>query len=63
VEFKNIKIQNFDSYGILDFEGRISVKSPFWFFRKVSEQPDKVAQKPDFWLRTSNNDLKQKDKS
>jgi len=35
----------------------------FWFFGKVSEQSDQVAQKPDFLLRTGNNDPKQKDKS
>ena len=35
----------------------------FWFFGEVSEQSDQVARKPDFWLRTGNNDPKQKDKS
>ena len=53
--------------GILDFEGRSPVRSPFlnffWFFGKVSKQSDQVARKPDFWRRTRNNDPKQKDKS
>jgi len=35
----------------------------FWFFGEVSKQSDQVAWKPDFWLRTGNNELKQKDKS
>jgi len=35
----------------------------FWFFGEVSEQSKQVARKPDFWLRTGNNDPKQKDKS
>ena len=55
---------------ILDLEGRSPVRSPFygsldpWLFSwKVSDQSDQVAWKPDFWLRTTNNDLKQKDES
>ena len=58
---------------ILDFEGRNPVRSfsygslePLfflWFSEKVSEQSDQVPQKPNFWLRTCNNDPKQKDKS
>jgi len=35
----------------------------FWFFGEVSELSDQVPQKPNFWLRTCNNDPKQKDKS
>jgi len=35
----------------------------FWFFGDVSKQSDQVSRKPDFWLRTGNNDPKQKDKS
>jgi hypothetical protein len=30
----------------------------FWFSGEVSEQSDQVARKPDFWLRTGNNDSK-----
>jgi len=33
------------------------------FFGEISEQFDQVARKSDFWLRTVNNDLKQKDES
>jgi len=48
--------------GILDFEGRSPVRRRslnfFWFSGEVSEQSDQVARKPDFWLRTSNNDPK-----
>jgi len=35
----------------------------FWFSGKVSEQSDQVAWKSDFWPRTTNNDIKQKDVS
>jgi hypothetical protein len=35
----------------------------FWFFGEVSEQSDQVARKPNFWLRTGNNDPKHKDES
>jgi len=35
--------------GILNF---------FWFSVRVLEQSDQVARKPDFWLRTGNNDPK-----
>jgi len=59
---------------ILDFEGQSPVRSLFfgifdpwffffWVYGKVSEHSDQVAQKPDFWLRTTNNELKQKDES
>jgi len=61
---------------ILDFEGRSPVRSLFygsldhwfffiflWFSGKVSEQSDQVAWKLDFWLRTTNNNPKQKDES
>jgi len=51
---------------ILDFEGQYPVISPLifsWFFEEVSEQSDQVARKPDFWLRSANNDSKQKDES
>jgi len=35
-----------------------------WIFSDFSEKfSDQVARKPDFWLRTCNNDLKQKDDS
>jgi len=75
--FENMKIKKkwkMDLYdGILDFEERSPVRSPFygsldpwfflWFFGKVSEQSDQVAWKPDFRLRTANNDPKQKDES
>jgi len=30
----------------------------FWFFGEVSEQSDQVAWKPDFLLKTGNNDPK-----
>jgi len=29
-----------------------------WFFSEVSKQSDQVSQKPDFLLRTTNNDSK-----
>jgi len=58
---------------ILDFEGRNPIRSIFfwsygpwfffWFFGEVPEQPDQVARKLNFWLRTSNNDPKQNGKS
>jgi len=57
---------------ILDFEGQSPVRSPFHksldfilflLSSKVSEQSDQVAKKPDFLLRTINNDLKQNDES
>jgi len=52
--------------GILDFEGRSPIRNPFyeshgpWIFSdfpgKFRNNPDQVARKPDFWLRTCNND-------
>jgi len=70
-KFKKWKIGLND--GILDFEERNPTRSSFlgsldpwffsWFYWKVSEQFDQVAQKPNFKLRTANNDLKQKDGS
>jgi len=35
----------------------------FFIFWKVLEQSDQVVRKPDFLLRTCNNDSKQKDES
>jgi len=35
----------------------------FQFSREVSEQWDQVARKQDFWLRTTSNDLKQKNEN
>jgi len=32
----------------------------FLFSGEISEQSDKVAQEPDFWVRTTNNDIKHK---
>jgi len=42
---------------------QVARKPNFWFSGEVSEQSDQVAQNSDFWLRTGNNDPKQKDES
>jgi len=44
-------------------KGVLIQKKKIWFYGEVSEQSDQVARKPDFWLRTVNNDPKQKDES
>jgi len=55
---------------ILNFVGGVSkevsskgVHDPWYFsnFLEVSEQYDQVVRKPEFWLETTNNDLKLKE--
>jgi len=35
----------------------------FWFSREVLEKSNQAAQKPDFLLKTTNDDLKQKNEN